>query len=125
MIIVTLTNVSTDGCSLLGYPRWQLVDRAGRRLPFTVAHQPMFLTRAAPRSVFLPPHASAYAAFEKFRCDLGQEAEVAGGYMTPPGDVAALAVTVSINLGYCGTGDPGSQLLTTPVEPTYASVIHP
>ena len=69
-----ITNTGHAPCSMIGYPTISFVDAHRRPLAFHYQHNyGFFVTHSPPRSVLIPAGASAYAAAEKYRCDLGDK----------------------------------------------------
>jgi len=124
----TLLNTGAAPCTLDGYPTVALLDEEGVALPFVYTHTGnIMVTASAPQSVLLNPGHVAWVLIDKYRCDLGIKATVAGMTFTPPGDTSAfmLAAPAEPLLGYCGSGDPGSTVTVSPVEPSIQLTLAP
>lgn len=124
---LTLTNTSSRGCYLLGYPGLTYLDAAGRVLPFRyVWGGDQMVTSTPPSRVDLAPGGVAYIAANKYRCDAGNVATAATVQVIPPNQRAALSLSLA-NRGaaitWCGNGDPGSVVGITPVEPTFLATV--
>jgi hypothetical protein len=120
--LYTLTNRSSDTCTLRGYPRVVFYDASGVRLPFRYARGGgEYVTSAMPVTVVLARGASAYVLVAKYRCDIGIARSAAVMWLTLP---AAHGVTFAgrqpTGLPYCrgGRHDPGQTITVSPVEPT-------
>lgn len=88
------------------------------------------MEQPGPRTVLLPPRASAYVLVAKYRCDLGVIRNTATIRLTLPGPQrAVLASRVSgsrsgaATLSYCkgGPSDPGQAIGVSPIEPAPAA----
>jgi hypothetical protein len=123
-VVITIVNVGTQACAMFGYPQYSLLNRSSRTLPFVYRHSGgMFVTRATPTSVRISPGASAFAAFEKYRCDLGDKDVVDSTRIAPPDNTQPTTLRVTASLGYCGPNDPGDIVYLTPVEPTERALL--
>ncbi len=114
---LALTNTSTRSCSLFGYPSLRLLDAEGHELPFTYRQSgDQVVTSRPPARVTLDPGGVAYVTMNKYRCDLGEQGTTATVALVLPGDTSALTATVSpsLELAYCGPGDPGSRVSVSP-----------
>ena len=123
---MTLTNAGSRTCALEGYPDVQLIDATGGRLPVDYSHTgDQMVTSEPPTRVELSPGGVAYALINKYRCDGGDQQQAATVVLTPPGSQESMEVQVqpglSIDLAYCGDGDPGSIVAVSPIEPTLAT----
>jgi len=121
-VSLTITNISTHGCYLSGYPQVALVDRAGRTLPLqyqTTGDQ--MVTSAPPGHVDILPHALAYVTVNKYRCDTGDLMQATDLWLTPPGLTSPFDVSLAgnVSMDYCGEGDPGSVVHISPIEPDF------
>jgi hypothetical protein len=121
-----LVNVGRTACTLDGYPSVALTDNAGATLPFRyVHHGSIYVTKAAPRRVLLPPGASAFVLIAKYRCDLGDSRDAAAIRLTVPGS-AGPAMTLRFSPGLPGDADlsyckgspdgPGQIIGVSPIE---------
>lgn len=123
-----LTNVSSSGCYLDGYPKVELMDGAGRILPFQYADGgDMVVTPRPPGHVDLAPGGIGYVTINHNLCENGDVAEATGIRLTPPGEASALAL---LNAGhlmtFCGaSGVPGDTVYVSPVEPTFSATLQP
>lgn len=116
-LALALTNTSTRSCSLFGYPSIRLLDAEGHELPFTYRQSgDQVVTSRPPLRVTLAPGGVAYVTINKCRCDLGDRGTATTVALVLPGDTSALTMTVppSLDLGYCGPGDPGSTVSVSP-----------
>ncbi len=125
-----LVNLGRAACTLDGYPSVALTDNGGAILPFRyVHHASVYVTKAAPRRVLLPPGASAFVLVAKYRCDLGDRRDAAAIQLTLPGS-AGPAMTLRFSPGlpggadmsYCkgGPDGPGQIVGVSPIETTPA-----
>jgi hypothetical protein len=114
-----LTNRGTSTCALDGYPHVEFRDAHGR-LPFVIRHGgDQMLTKRPPARVRFAPGGRAYAAVNKYRCDLGDKREPTRAVLVPPGGGTPLSIRVTgWFFGWCGFGDPGSTVSVTPIEAT-------
>jgi Domain of unknown function (DUF4232) len=114
-----ITNTGHATCSMFGYPTISFVDAHGHPLAFHYQHNDgFFVTHSPPRSVLIPAGASAYAAAEKYRCDLGEKSLGRTTQVRLPGNPHVYRVGISRTPGYCGPNDPGDIVIVTPIEPT-------
>jgi len=120
---LVISNISTSGCYLRGYPQVAFIDRAGHAIPFlyqTTGDQ--VVTSAPPGHVDLAPHGLAYVTVNKYRCDLGDVTQTSAVRLTPPGETASLDVAVT-GMPYCGPGDPGSIIQISPIAATQSATL--
>ena len=116
---VIITNISSSGCYLFGYPVMAFVDSAGGVLAFQYQTSgDQVVTSAAPRHVDLSAHGLAYVTVNKYRCDVGDLMQASHLRMTLPGQTASFDVAMA-GPSYCGPGDPGSIVHISPVEPSF------
>jgi len=125
-VSLDITNISTTGCYLSGYPQVTLVDRAGRVLPLqyqTTGDQ--VVTSAPPGHVDLLPRRPAYVTVNKYRCDTGDLMQATDLWLTPPGLTSPFDVSLAgnVSMDYCGLGDPGSIVHISPVEPDFSATV--
>jgi Protein of unknown function (DUF4232) len=125
---LTLTNASSTGCYLDGYPKVELVDGAGRILPFQYADAgDMVVTPNPPVHVDLGPSGTGYITLNKSVCENGDVAPATGIRLTPPGEGSSIALLNAGNLlTFCGAGAvPGSTVHVSPIEPTFSATLQP
>jgi hypothetical protein len=125
-VSLTISNISTNGCYLSGYPRVALVDNAGRVLPLqyqTTGDQ--MVTSAPPVHVDLRPNGLAYVTVNKYRCDTTDLMQASVLRLTPPGLTSSFDVLLAGNVSMddCGPGDPGSTVHVSPVEPNFSATL--
>jgi hypothetical protein len=118
--VIAVTNTSSAACSLFGYPTITLLNSSGQPLPFQYGHANGFsLTHALPRPVLIPPRASAYAAFEKYRCDVRAKVLATTVRLSPPDSAVRFDLKLGQIYGYCTPDDsPGNHVIVAPIEPT-------
>ena len=115
---LVISNTSTNGCYLFGYPQVAFIDGARQTIPFQVQSTgDQVVTSAAPARVDLAPHGLAYITVNKYRCDAGDVAQATTVRVTPPGETESLEVAIS-GIAYCGPEDPGSIVQVSPVAET-------
>jgi hypothetical protein len=125
-VSLTISNISTNGCYLSGYPQVMLVDNAGRVLPLqyqTTGDQ--MVTSAPPVHVDLRPNGLAYVTVNKYRCDTTDLMQASVLRLTPPGLTSSFDVSLvgNVSMDYCGPGDPGSTVHVSPVEPNFSATL--
>jgi hypothetical protein len=122
--VIALTNTSSSTCTLFGYPTVTLLESSGQPLPFQYTHgNGFFVTHALPRPVLVPPRASAYAAFEKYRCDLRPKALATTVRLSPPDSAVRFDLKLEQIYAYCAPDDSaGDHIVVTPIEPTLQSL---
>ena len=118
-----LTNKSGTTCHMVGYPGVSFVDSSGEPIPFVYRRGgDQMVTSKAPQIVNLPAGAIAYVEVNKYRCDLGVKDQATTLDLILPNTSASLTLPLTTpgqpGIAYCGTGDPGSIVDITPVEPT-------
>ena len=123
-LTLRLTNRAQRPCILHGYPTIALTDERGS-IPFSIGHRgDQMVTPHRPTRVVVRSGRSAFVLVTKFRCDLG-DVRLARmlrlglpGHRTPQ---LSLALPPYPRMSYCGKGDPGSTVVTSPFEPTLAA----
>lgn len=118
---ITLVNAGAAPCTIDGYPTVTLLDAQGVALPFVYSHAgDIMVTTSAPQSVLLNPGHVAWVLINKYRCDQGNKDTVSTITVLPPNTSTTLTLSAPAEplLGYCGSGDPGSIVVVSPVEPT-------
>lgn len=125
-LALMLTNVSTTGCYLFGYPGVALVDASGAALPFHyVRGGDQVVTSMPPTRMDLGPGDVAYLTANKYRCDTSDLMHATIAQVIPPDDSVTLQVGIAdnVSMDYCGSGDPGSVLYISPVEPNATDTV--
>ena len=117
---IVLANDGPSACVLNGFPTVTLEGVNGAPLPFVYSHAgDMVVTTAAPMPVLLSPEHVGYVVIDKYRCDSGDQASASELVMALPGTGSlVIALPEYPDIGYCGTGDFGSIVAVSPVEPT-------
>lgn len=105
-------------CVLAGYPVVRFTSPAGAALPFRLSDSgdSMVTGRHAGR-VVVAHGGTAWVVLNKYRCDLGDRARVAGIEVRLAGGGVVGTVPPRASWGYCGPGDPGSTVHVSPFEP--------
>ncbi len=119
-LLLILTNAGSDACYLYGYPGVTLYDAQNALLPLSYERSGYQSAGPAPQRVDLAPGSTAFVMISKYRCDLGDKTTAETLRLIPPDDTTSMSVSIEglRDLSYCGPGDPGSTLDTSPVEPT-------
>jgi hypothetical protein len=118
---ISVRNVASRACALMGYPTLALLDRDGRALSFSYRHQgDQMITAARPRLIRLAPERSAFFAFNKNVC-VGRASRYA---QTLRVTFSASRSIRTVRLGqravdYCGRHDPGHIVTVSPMEPRF------
>jgi Domain of unknown function (DUF4232) len=109
--VADLTLVGPGPCSLSGFPIVQLLDHAGRALPFVpMAGSGQYITHGAPQWVNLLVGEHVYAEIAKYRCDTTSYTRARTATITIGLASVRVAIPPNSNFTYCGHHDPGSQL---------------
>jgi hypothetical protein len=120
-LTLRLKNRGPTTCVLFGYPTISFADRRGA-IPFAIRRGgDQMVTARRPTPVLVRPRGSVFVLLNKYRCDLGDRRLARTLRLGFPGDASrrlALALPPYPRLGYCGKGDPGSTVATSPFEPT-------
>ncbi|NMM32500.1 MAG: DUF4232 domain-containing protein [Phycicoccus sp.] len=123
-VLMTVRNPGPTACMLKGYPRLTALDASGTVLPFTIHYGgSQSVTNQQPEAVTIGPGGSAFVTFGKYRCDVGDKAQVQEVKVILPNTSAPTVLdltALSHDFAFCGPGDPGSELAVSPVEPTAA-----
>lgn len=120
---VALTLVADGPCSIHGYPRVRLLDQAGRVLPFGFRRgKGQYVSNRHPRWVNLRPGQRVYAEVAKYRCDTNSYRRARTARIVVAGSRTTLPIPANVNMTYCGSSDPGSQLQLAPLAQRKAAV---
>jgi hypothetical protein len=120
---LVISNTSTNGCYLFGYPQVAFIDGAGHTIPFEVQSTgDQVVTSSPPGRVDVAPQGLAYVTLNKYRCDTGDVTQATAVLITPPGVSASLKVAIS-GIAYCGPGDPGSIVQVSPIAETQSGTL--
>lgn len=122
-LALNLKNVSGETCHLDGYPGISFVDTTARELPLTYRRGgDQMVTSSPPANVNLPADSTAYVLLNQMACEFSTKDMAVALHLIPPNATSSLELGYDqINgsiMAYCGTGDPGSVLDISPVEPT-------
>jgi hypothetical protein len=126
-VSLTITNIGTGTCSLLGYPTIALFDTNGKALAFVYSHSgDMMVTARPPSAVDLAPGSSAFVTINKYRCDLGPGPRATALSLIVPGDSTQLRIALDqyATVYFCGSGDPGSTVVVSPIAETQAATLN-
>ena len=82
------------------------------------------ITARRPRRVVVAPSRAAFVAVNKYRCDFGAVRSTRRLRLRFPGKSTVLSLSVprDDSIDYCGRGDPGSTIATSPFVATRAGV---
>ncbi len=121
---IRLTNTGPR-CVLDGYPVVRFSSGGGAAIPFRVLQAgDQMVTAHRAHAVVVARGGSAWIVLNKYRCDLGSQSAV--GWIVVgllgAGAIGAVAPR-SAGWAYCGSGDPGSTVHTSPFEPTLLAAI--
>jgi hypothetical protein len=116
---LTITNVGGGACALDGYPIVTFRDSEGAIIPFTFRHGDQEVTAQPPQNVVIPPGHAAYMLVNKYRCDTKDVSTSSVLNVVLP-ELTHIYALPS-NYPFCGTGDPGSIVAVSPIEPNLNS----
>jgi hypothetical protein len=131
-IAFTLLNTGQSPCTLDGYPALELRNPAGASLPFSNSHAGnVEVTADPPQSVLVDPGHVAWVLIDKSTCNSGgpyqpgSPSTVSIVTFTLPGANVGLTISAPSEplVSYCGSGDPGSIVAVSPVEPTVQAAL--
>ena len=127
--VIRLTNRGRAPCVLSGYPAITLTDSRGV-LPFRIRRGgDLMITSRRPRPVVVRAGGRAFAVINKYRCDLGDRRVARTLRLGLPQAMSVSRLSLRIprgtDLGYCGKGDPGSTIATSPFEPSIRAALRP
>lgn len=120
-ILLTLTNRGQKRCEVHGYPKVDLLTKAGRALPFAYTREHnQFMTTRPPQFVYLLPGERAYVQLVTYSCDVGRGVAATEIRLRPPGTTRWLSVSrrSGAYTGYCSQFAPGQSMAVSPVEAT-------
>jgi hypothetical protein len=127
--LLHLRNRTDAACSLSRRPRLLLADATGA-LPFAVTYHRRCVWQCSAiqqpgvqsRTVTVMGRRSVFVAFTKYRCD-GHQYRSADSVRLRLNATLVVALRDYPDLGWCGSGDPGSRLDLSPFEPTAPEAI--
>jgi hypothetical protein len=125
-LTLRLKNRGPSTCVLFGYPTISLVDRRGA-IPFAIRRGgDQMVTARRPTPVVVRPRASVFVLLNKYRCDGGDRRLALTLRLGFPRDMSrrlSLAMPTYPRIGYCGRGDAGSTVATSPFEPSLSAAL--
>lgn len=124
-LALRLTNRGPEACGLKGYPTLTFSDARGA-IPFVIGHRgDQMVTAARPRRVVVSVGRSAFVVANKYRCDLGDRRLARWLRISLPSGESARAFRLPAypRLSFCGAGDPGSTVVTSPFEPSLRAAL--
>lgn len=123
-LTLRLTNRGQRPCTLHGHPTLAFTDNHGS-IPFSIRHGgDQMVTSRRPTRVVVRAGRSAFVLVNKYRCDLGSLRLARTLRLGLPGAASTplvLALPPYPRLSYCGTGEPGSTIVTSPFAPSLAA----
>jgi hypothetical protein len=121
-VAVRLTNTSSSPCTLRGYPRAELLDQRGHRLPFMVedAGRDPQVTAHRPMRVQLIAGGAAFVIVSAPSCQAPARQILAATLrLGLPTGMGRWSLPIAHStMAYCGRGRIASSLYVSPVEPT-------
>ena len=125
-LTLRLKNRGSNTCVLFGYPTISLADRRGA-IPFRIRRGgDQMVTARRPTQVLVRPGRSAFVVLNKYRCDLGDRRLARTLRLGLPRDTSrrlSLALPPYPRIGYCGKGDGGSTVATSPFVPSLRAAL--
>jgi hypothetical protein len=124
-LALRLTNRGREACAVKGYPTLTFADARGA-IPFVVRHAgDQMVTANRPRRVVVGAGRSAFVVVNKYRCDLGDVRLARWLRIGLPGGAGRRSFRLPAypRLAYCGAGDPGSIIATSPFEPSLRAAL--
>jgi hypothetical protein len=125
-LTLRLKNRGANTCVLFGYPTISLADRRGA-IPFAIRRGgDQMVTARRPTPVLVRVRGSAFVVLNKYRCDLGDRRlarTLRLGFPTDASRRLSLAFPPYPHIAYCGKGDPGSTVATSPFEPSLRAAL--
>ena len=125
-LTLRLRNRGPNACVLFGYPAISLADRRGA-IPFAIRRVgDQMVTARRPTPVLVHVRGTVFVVLNKYRCDLGDRRLARTLRLGFPGDASrrlALALPPYPRMGYCGKGDAGSTVATSPFEPSLRAAL--
>lgn len=125
-LALRLTNRGQRPCALYGYPAIRFSDRAGS-IPFSIGRRgDQMVDPRRPARVVVRVGRAAFVLVNKYRCDLGDE-RVARVLRLGLPDGSPLVLSLPLpahpRIGYCGKGDSGSLITSSPFAPSIAATL--
>lgn len=122
-VVVKMTNTSTSGCHLIGYPKLALLSDRGKRLPFLYRHGDQMITTAAPRRVDLQTGEAAFFGVSKSTCVRNEQAVARIVRVVLGGAKLRVTLRHSPMLVFCGRGrEYGEPVAVSPFVSTEREV---
>ena len=124
-LALRLTNHAWSACIVDGYPTVRFTDERGS-IPFVIGRGgDQMVTPRRPVPVVIRARRSAFIVLNKYRCDRGdlRLARTLGLGLPGRSPRLSLALPSYPRLGFCGKGDAGSTVVTSPFEPTLAAAL--
>lgn len=121
-----VVNRSGKACLLFGYPSIEFRDGAGA-IPFRIRRSgDQMVTSRPPARVLVRPRQAAFAALNKYRCDIGNVRTARVLRLRLPGTATSARRSLALPegwIGYCGKGDPGSIVSVSPFTATLRAAL--
>jgi hypothetical protein len=125
-LTLRLTNHGRNACVLFGYPSISLSDRRGA-IPFAIRRGgDQMVTARRPTRVLVRSGRPSFVVLNKYRCDAGVRRLARTLRLGFPRDTSrrlSLALPAYSRIGYCGRGDAGSTVATSPFEPSLRAAL--
>jgi len=125
-LALRLTNRAQRPCVLHGYPAIAFADERGA-IPFSIRHGgDQMVTPRRPTRVVVRAGGSAFVLVNKYRCGRREVRLARTLRLVLPGGRSAqlsLALRPYPRYGYCGKGDLGSTVVTSPFAPSVAAAL--
>lgn len=124
-LIITVTGVAPQPCTVTGYAAVEFVDAGGSRIGFSYLYgSGQYVTHRRPTPVTVGGDAAAYFLVAKYRCDAHAADAAAGMNVALPGQGTTYSVPLRWAVGdisLCSgsrSPDPGNSIEISPFEPS-------